>query len=71
MLWDFHNLTNSIFDDNVENMMFATKMLNSLKKTRQLAIREKRRTNRVDLVTEQVKQVLKDSDQQLILMVRS
>ena len=43
--------------------MSANRFLNTFKK-------EKRRARRTDLVTEQVKQVLKTADQQLILMVR-
>lgn len=43
--------------------MFAQKFLSSLKKEKRVRVRK-------DLMTEQVKQVLQDSDQKLILMVR-
>lgn len=33
--------------------------------------RKKTRTGRIDVVAEQVRKILKDSDQKLILMVRS
>ena len=44
--------------------MFAQKIINGFRK-------DKRRVRRVDLVTEQVRSVLKTADQKLILMVRS
>lgn len=57
-------MTNSNFNDNVKNMMFATRWVTNLR-------REKRvRARRVDVVTEQVKKVLQATDQKLILMVR-
>ena len=45
-------------------IMFAQKIINGFRK-------DKRRVRRVDLVTEQVRSVLKTADQKLILMVRS
>lgn len=52
--------------------MFAGKFINSFKKA---CLTEKKvrrvRARRADIVTEQVKDVLQNSDQQLILMVRS
>ena len=44
--------------------MFATWLVNSLRREK------KNRTLRVDVVAEQVKKVLQETDQQLILMVR-
>ena len=44
--------------------MFATWLVNSLRREK------KNRTRRVDVVAEQVKKVLQETDQQLILMVR-
>jgi len=62
-------LTNSFFNDNVEINMFAQKFVANLRKTYLPTDREKK-ARRADVITEQVRQVLKDSDQQLILMVR-
>ncbi len=45
--------------------MFADKFVSSFRKVR------RSRPNRVDIVGEQVKKMLTDSDQKLILMVRS
>jgi len=55
-------LTNSFFLGNVSSTMFA-QFIAGLKK-------EKRAKIRRDVLTEQVKKVLEDSDQKLILMVR-
>ncbi len=44
--------------------MFAQKFLSNFKT-------EKKRVKRADLINEQVKQVMKATDQKLILMVRS
>ncbi len=44
--------------------MFATRFVQSLRKGKRA------RGKRADLVTEQVKKVLQDTDQKLILMVR-
>jgi len=57
-------LTNSIFSDNVNILMFASRLVTAFK-------REKRvRTRKSDVVTEQVRKVLQTADQKLILMVR-
>jgi hypothetical protein len=58
------NLTNSIFSDKVSLLMFARLWTNSLKRER------RSRTRRSDTVTEQVKKLLQEADQRLILMVR-
>jgi len=57
-------LTNSNFGANVVIKMFAQKFIASLRKEKRL------RGRRVDVVAEQVKQVLQETDQKLILMVR-
>ena len=57
-------MTNSIFSDNVNILMFASRLVTAFK-------REKRvRTRKSDVVTEQVRKVLQTADQKLILMVR-
>jgi len=57
-------LTNSFFDDKVEFIMFLHRLV--------LNKRDRRnRIKRVDQVSEQVRKVLTDVDQKLILMVRS
>ena len=57
-------MTNSIFYDNLEITMFAQKFLAGFRKEK------KTRSPRVDVVSEQVKQMLQTSGQKLILMVR-
>lgn len=57
-------MTNSFIPVNVVNCMFATRFITSFK-------REKRtRTPKRDIISEQVKKMLQEADQKLILMVR-
>lgn len=57
-------MTNSFFSDNVLTNMFAARFISGFKKERRA------RKTAMDTIAEQVKKVLKDSDQKLILMVR-
>lgn len=57
-------LTNSIFGDRVNfNLMFATRLF-GFKKDKRLRVRK------IDVINEQVRKMLTQADQKLILMVR-
>ncbi len=68
-------MTNSIFPDNVDNIMFVSKWMTGLRRPFDSAQgrgkRAKIRARGVDMVTKQVREVLQTADQKLILMVRS
>ncbi len=50
-------------------MLFSAKLTNTFK--RPFSFREKRaKTKRVDVMAEQVRKILQDTDQKIILMVR-